>query len=74
MTIKNAQLEHFNNKESRHKPDEVTKTMADGNQPADRVKVGGIEATVWDNGNFGKSVTITKNYKTKTMNGRKQTH
>lgn len=65
MTVKNASLEHFNNKEFRHKPEEV-KNIMEGNQPADRVKAGGIEVTIWDNGNFGKSVTITKNYKDKT--------
>ncbi len=37
-----------------------------GNQPADRVKAGGIEVTIWDNGKiFGKTVTIQRNYKDK---------
>lgn len=43
----------------------------EGNQPESRVKAGGIEVTVWDNGNFGKSVTITKNYKDKNQDWQK---
>ncbi len=41
------------------------KKMEGNNKPADRVKVGGIEATIWDNGNFGKTVTLQRSYKDK---------
>ncbi len=70
FNLKQFTEKHDNNMSGvQEKPKKEVKQIMEGNQPASRVKAGGIEVTIWENSNkFGgtnTSVTMQRNYKDK---------